>query len=280
MINEWFKKYFGLQYIIGDNTKAFGFSSLDERVNQDVNEITEYSRLKDNNQKILDIPCGYGKHAIELATRIDDETYGLDINNKLIDIAQYRRDKKLDTSENPINLKGKLKFMAGDIRNFSDTLNNFDLIYSWFWSLGYFSEEENIKTIHELYSALKSNGILLVQTIPKENLQNYISDTQRETFPLKIMGQKYPKGILYFTKVYEPKDNILHTAWITMLENGEIIPQQPIISSVKMYSTDEYIKMFKETGFKNVEVYKSYFPFKVFRSKKWQPNYKKQKIMK
>lgn len=268
MANEWFKEYFGLQYIIGDNTKAFGFSSLDERVNQDVNEILKHSECEDNNKKILDVPCGYGKHAIKLATRIGAEIYGLDIDNKLIEIAQYRREKKLDTNKNPINLKGKLKFMVGDIRNFSDILNNFDLIYTWFWSLGYFSESENIKTIHEFYSALNPNGTLLVQIIPKENLQSYISDTQRETFPLKIMGQKYPKGILYFTKVYEPKDNILHTAWITMLENGKIIPQQPVVSSVKMYSTEEYVKMFKEVGFKNVKVHRSYFPFKVFWGRK------------
>ncbi len=43
---EWFKEYFGLQYIIGDNTKAFGFNSLEDRVEYEVNQIIELGEVR------------------------------------------------------------------------------------------------------------------------------------------------------------------------------------------------------------------------------------------
>jgi len=266
-MKEWFRRYFGLQWILGDNTQAFGFRNLEERIKTDVDQIMKFGDLKAG-EKVLDIPCAYGKHVIELATRGSYEAYGLDLNNEEIEVALYRKNRGLDVNENKIQLRSNVKLMVGDMRNFHEVLNDFDLIYNWFWSFGYFSDEENMKTLREFYSALKTNGVLLIQTIPKEDLGEYLTDWRRQTLPTKIQGGQFPAGILNFTKVYDPDNSSLRTTWMVMLANGKILPEEPVVSSVRIYSEAEYEKMFKEVGFRYFEVHPSYFPLKILKGKK------------
>ena len=246
---------------------AFEFTNLEERVKHEVDEIVKYGKVKES-QKILDVPCSYGKHAIELARRVNCEIYGIDINNFEIDVAIYRANQSLDVYEKPVKLKTKPKFMTADMRNFSAILNDFDLIYNWFWSLGYFDHEENLKVLKEFYFALKEEGILLIHTIPKENIRDYLLDWSREILPTKIMGKQYPEGVLNFTKVFNKEKGIMHTTWIVMLKNGIVLPNPPVISTVIMYSTQEYVEMLEQIGFKDIEVYDSYFPSKILKAKK------------
>ncbi len=224
---------------------------------------------KYDGMKILDVPCSYGKHVIMLASKHNCDIFGIDINHIEIDVARYRAEHELDVNEKPLKLKKKPKFMAADMRNFSDILNNFDLIYNWFWSFGYFGDEEDKKVLKEFYNALKPNGILLIHTITKENIMpDYITDWKREILPLKIKGKGYPGGILHFTKVFNPEKSTLHTTWIVMLNNGIILPEHPVVSSVRMYSIDEYISMLKQTGFRKIEVHDSYYPITIFKARK------------
>ena len=154
------------------------------------------------------------------------------------------------------------------MRNFSQILNDFDLIYNWFWSFGYFGHEENLKVLKEFYNALKKDGLLLIHTTPKENIKDYLLDCKRDIFPTKIMGKEYPGGVLNFTKVFDKENSTIRTTWIVMLENGLVIPNLPTISNVLMYSIGEYKEMLKRTGFKEIEVYDSYFPLKIFKARK------------
>lgn len=267
MKSKWFNQYFNLAYILGDNRNAFGFDSLEERTKEDVNQILKIAQIN-SGDRILDIPCGYGRHSIELATRGEYKIYGLDLNPFLIKIAKYRRKNSLGVCENSIKLKTKPKFMIGDMRDFSKILNGFDLIYNWFWSFGYFNENENLKVIKEFYSALKEDGRVLIHTLTNEGLDNYLKEINKETFPTVIIDKKYPKGNLYTKKEYDPKNKILNLTWLINLEDGRRFPEEPITASVKIYSIDEYKYMLNNIGFKDVEIRESYFPFKIFKGKK------------
>ncbi|MCK5283808.1 MAG: class I SAM-dependent methyltransferase [Nanoarchaeota archaeon] len=267
MKQEWFRKYFGLSYILGDNTKAFNFNGLKERTKADLDQIVGLSQTN-SGSKVLDIPCGYGRHSIELASRSNYRISGLDLDTFLIKVANYRAEHSLDVEENYIELIQKPKFVIGDMRDFSNELNDFDLVFNWFWSFGYFSHPENLRVLCEFYSALKHRGKLLIHTIPRENLSQYRQGVWRQVSNLKIMGHEYPKGNLQYTNFYEAKKGLLHTSWSVKLDDGTVFPEEYIESSVLMYSTEEYVDMFKETGFKNIEVDSSYLPFKIFIGKK------------
>ncbi len=263
---EWFKEYFGFYYVILDNTNAFGFNNLEERTKYDVDQILRLGEIKKG--KILDISCGYGRQSIELAKRLELEIYGLDLSSALIDIALYRRSKKLDVNEEPIKLKGNVKFIVGDMRNFSKIVNGFDLVYNWFWSFGYFNREENIKSLKEFYKALKKDGILLMHTIPKEHIPKYLKENKRTILPSTIRGKKYSGGMLDFQKNFDKEKNILYTKLIAYLRDGIVIPKKPVEGSIIIYSIAEYKKMLQKVGFHKIEVHDSYFPFKIFKGVK------------
>ncbi|HDD72656.1 MAG TPA: hypothetical protein ENG00_01030 [Candidatus Aenigmarchaeota archaeon] len=71
---EWFREYFGLDYILGDNSGSiskgidgeyvrisFLGGGLIERTEREVNAVLEIIDIEPPS-RILDCPCGYGRH--------------------------------------------------------------------------------------------------------------------------------------------------------------------------------------------------------------------------
>ncbi len=72
--------FFNANYIRGDNSEE-GFTddyrTLEQRTKDEVNGVMNILNLS-TGAKLLDVPCGYGRHSIELAFRGQDVT-GVDI---------------------------------------------------------------------------------------------------------------------------------------------------------------------------------------------------------
>ena len=145
----WSEKYgfFGDFYMEGDDSEE-GYlvekkQKLNERTKTEVNGVIKLLSLEDS-AKILDCPCGYGRHTIEFARRGFD-VIGSDINLVHLEKAKAQAKKKsleiIFRKESMLNL------------NYS---NKFDAVVNLFYSFGFFdTDEENEKVLQIFFNALK-----------------------------------------------------------------------------------------------------------------------------
>jgi SAM-dependent methyltransferase len=107
---------------------------------------------------VLDLACGTGRHAIELARR-GYEVVGFDLS-----LAMLAR-----AGEEAQDRDAKLNFVQGDMREMVFE-EQFDGVYCWNTSFGYFEEDKNAQVIDRVHRALKAGGLLLLDVINRDFL--------------------------------------------------------------------------------------------------------------
>jgi SAM-dependent methyltransferase len=107
---------------------------------------------------LLDLACGTGRHAIDLARR-GYEVVGLDLS-----LAMLAR-----AGEEAQDRATKLNFVQGDMREMTFE-EQFDGVYCWNTSFGYFEEDKNAQVIERVHKALKAGGQFLLDVINRDFL--------------------------------------------------------------------------------------------------------------
>ena len=106
--------------------------------------------------QLLDVGCGYGRHAMELAAR-GYHVVGLDLSLPLL----VRGGEEANRRGLTIN------FVHGDMREL-DFDNQFDGAYCLFSTFGYFDDETNKKTASNIARALKPGGRLVLEILNRD----------------------------------------------------------------------------------------------------------------
>ena len=236
----WDEKYgfFGNFYITGDNSKNGYLSTkkqnLKQRTTSEVKGIIKVLDLKPKS-KILDIPCGYGRHSIELAKK-GYVVIGSDLNRKHLSIAQREARKNfVKTSfikENMIDIAYR---------------NEFDAVINMFYSFGFFkTDQENLKVLQNFFKALKPKGKFLMHTdvnIPRILAGKYKTDETRKL----VSGDSLKIG-----DKYNSTTKRIEGFWILKSKNGKEIKKD---YSVRVYTKNEFIKLCKQAGFRFCKAY-------------------------
>lgn len=147
---EWWKDFFDTDYL-----KVYHTGDM-KSAQREADFVRKTLKLR-RGQRLLDICCGYGRHAILLA-RAGLSVTGFDHSRFFLNKA--RRDAK----QAGVNLT----LVEGDVRSMSFE-PVFDTTLNMFTAIGYFeAEEENYQIVARTAAALKPGGQFLLDTINRD----------------------------------------------------------------------------------------------------------------
>jgi SAM-dependent methyltransferase len=129
----------------------------DEQLSSEVHFIEDRLSIE-RGGAVLDLGCGTGRHAVELARR-GYEVVGFDLS-----LAMLAR-----AGEEAQDHDAKLNFVQGDMREMSFEAQ-FDGVYCWNTTFGFFEEDKNAQVIDRVHRALKTGGLLLLDVINRDFL--------------------------------------------------------------------------------------------------------------
>lgn len=179
---------------------------------------------------ILDLACGTGRHAVELAAR-KYQVVGFDLS-----LAMLAR-----ASDEAQDRKQKINFVQGDMREmtFEET---FDGVYSWNTSFGYFDEQQNSAVIAKVHKSLKKGGQFLLDVVNRDYIVRQApSLAWFEGDGCICMDEM---TIDFITSRMRVKRTL-------MMDDGRT---KEIEYSIRVYSLHELGKMLHDNGFRVAEV--------------------------
>lgn len=145
----WWEKFFNDDYLRSVRMLS------DEQVNRQCDFIESRLSLK-RGASILDVGCGLGAHAVELAAR-GYAVVGLDISLPMLSRASDEAQER----------NQRLNFLHADMRELSFEAA-FDAVLCWGTSFGYFDDESNRQVIERLYRTLKPRGRLMLGVVNRD----------------------------------------------------------------------------------------------------------------
>ncbi len=110
--------------------------------------------------KILDLACGFGRHANRLAA-LGHTVTGIDWMPGFLDIARY----------DAAALGVQVDYQQGDMRQL-DRVEEFDRVLLLFTSFGYFEDDENARVLANAARALKPGSLLGLDIPNRDALAN------------------------------------------------------------------------------------------------------------
>jgi cyclopropane fatty-acyl-phospholipid synthase-like methyltransferase len=235
---------FDLTYILGDDSidgyKPGETQTLEERTKNETDGIIKLLELEEGHS-ILDIPCGYGRHSIELSKK------GINITG--VDYSKSHIKKAVKDSHNLKNIK----FDIGDMRKLNKSYyDKFDAVINMFYSFGFFNtDKENFQAMKQFYNVLTKGGKLLLHTdVCTEMINNKTTNTDQ------IRRLKHDNKLIII-EGYNKKNKRMQGSWEVTNKYGKDIASRSFYS-VRIYSIPEYIDMAKECGFKWTNIYGSF----------------------
>ena len=107
---------------------------------------------------VLDLACGFGRHAIGMAG-LGYNVTGLDFNPRYLEIA----------AADAVAAGVTVTWRTGDMRALGFH-RAFDAVYSYFTSFGYFDDDENERVLAGIATALRPGGSLLLEMMNRDRL--------------------------------------------------------------------------------------------------------------
>jgi SAM-dependent methyltransferase len=219
----WFEEVFDEDYL-----RTLPFMSADQTLREV--EFIEGSLGLRQGSRVLDIGCGYGRHAIELVQRGLDVT-GLDLSLPLLIRAADEAQKRAMS----------VNFVHADMREMAFE-QQFDGAYSMLTSFGYFDEEANLRVAEGIARALKPGARFLLDIVNRDYV---VGD-----LPSRVWWEG--NGCV----VLEEVDFNFHTSRILthrsiVFEDGRQVEQE---ISVRAYSLHEIGRLLRQAGFRVLDI--------------------------
>lgn len=203
-----------------------------EKLQQEINFLVEFTHLN-KSMSILDLACGHGRHAIELA-QMSHQVVGLDISSGFLEIARLEAEKR----------QLNVEFRQQDMRGLND-LKAYDRVISMFTALGYFDDNQNEIVFRNIFNALKPEGIFCFDSHNRDTFLTYFQPTSM----VEREG-----NYLIDQRTYDTLTGCSRTTR-TVIYKGTT---KSFHFDVRLYNPTELITLFKKIGFSTVDFYENW----------------------
>ena len=186
-------------------------------------QATELGSLTPSDVRVMDIACGAGRHALELA-RLGFKTTANDLSPFLLECTRTQAEQE----------NVSIECTREDMRRITAE-NAYDLVVQLFSSFGYFkAKEEDLEVLRNVHKALKKNGRYVLDLInPVYLKKNLVPSSSRTVEDLTLLEKRRiegGRGIKQIT-ITAPEESITFE------------------ESVKLYERDAIHGMLETTGF-------------------------------
>lgn len=219
----WYKDWFGEDYL-----KVYPHRDQKEAEYQ-VDFVRKALQLS-HEDLILDLGCGNGRHANELASRGFKVTC-LDLSPVLLRLAKKAR-RKVCCS----------RFVQADMRQIP-FCGVFDSVLSFFTTFGYFdTDSENLRTLHSIEQAMKPGGTFFQDYLNKDHvIANLVPSDEKVIEDVRITQER---------RYDEEKERVEKK--ITIQSDGIA---REYYESVRLYTIDEMRVLLARTGLELLDTY-------------------------
>jgi SAM-dependent methyltransferase len=180
--------------------------------------------------RLLDVPCGTGRHAIELASR-GYEVSAVDLTLPALEAAVAQAEQRQVTVD----------WHNRDMRDLP-WLQEKDGAYCFFGSFGYFDDEGNLGFLQAVHRALLPGARFLVET--------HIAETILPRFQPQAWT-RIGEALLLEERRYDHVRGRIETDW-TLVHEGRSVQRS---SSIRLYTYSELCRAMEQAGFKDFEAY-------------------------
>lgn len=206
----------------------------EERTNEEVSFLVDALRLLPG-AAVLDVPCGEGRHSIELARRGYRPT-GIDFNENAIAVARERAEAA----------GAEVDFRVFDMRRI-DATEAYDGAFCFFGSFGYFSDAENLDFARRVARALKPHGSFLIDLHVAESLYPQFRPRDwswiRKDPPLRLLEER----------TIDLESGRIESTWSFVTPDGALSRTL----SIRLYGYRELRDLLITAGFGGVAAYQT-----------------------
>lgn len=253
--HETYRKHFDDMVAFSEKKLKEAYSRMNMAVHNwtkgTLNEI-KFIEQYGENENILDLGCGYGRHAIALAQKGANVT-AVDFSERNIKEAKKKAEEGLsDTS--------KCVFICEDVRKYRDN-KQYDKVICMYDVIGSFPEDnDNLEIVSTAYEQLKKNGFFILSVMNMELTEAIVPDKnvgkiQKEP---DILRKLPPSKIMQSSgDIFEPKFLAIDTETGLVYRKEQFSEDDGLSAEYvirdKRYKMDEIIQILQSKGFKIVE---------------------------
>lgn len=228
---DWWRGIFNSLYLKTD-------ADVVEDKNITKDEVSLFSEILklSHDERILDLCCGQGRHALELARRGFKNVEGLDRSHYLIHKAKCNAKKE--------NLY--VKFREGDARKLPYSPDTFDTVMILGNSFGYFETvNDDLRVLHEVFRVLRPWGKLLIDVSDGEYLREHFQPRSWEWIDKKHF-------VCRERSLSIDRQRLISREVITHVEKGVIVDQ---FYAERLYTRDSIMQLLKSAGFSDITIH-------------------------
>jgi SAM-dependent methyltransferase len=205
------------------------------------------------NAKILDVPCGTGRHSV-LFARKGYQVTGVDISRDCLRIAKAGSRHK------------NVRYLHGDMSRLQKFRGSFDAVLNLFTSFGYFAtDKENEAVLKQMASTLRPGGKLVLNLIDRDWIMKIYQPARwtEENGVMTLEASKYDP----VTKYNESQMVIIDK------KKSKPVLKHYHYHRVRLYSNGEILRLMKKVGLRDVKVWGDFDGNKYSKGRSTHPIY-------
>src|SRR5690242_6859442 len=183
--------------------------------------------------ELLDVPCGFGRHAVPAAQEGYRVT-GVDRSRPLLDEARRRAGADAPWP----------RFVEADYRELPFADASFDAALNLYTSLGYLGDEEDARVLAEVARVLRPGGRLVIETMHRDLL---VKTFDEDGWHLVGQGR-----LLLEQRAFDPVGGVAQTTQTLIETTGE---RESRTFAVRVYTATELSHMLQAAGFSKTTCY-------------------------